>query len=159
MGINAKIRIYPACIYLLKVNNENSRTRCVICSKLTKKTPERPYWHEDIKKHWHCSGVFIPFRSISFLNFRKCCQLGLLVEIKVQTSKKYETCKDRYKLSHINQTGQTTTRKVTCVEFKKYRECWVWANIYEIFWDFRSARTISLWEKNGSGNHLSGHHW
>ena len=32
-----KIRIYPAGIYLLKVNNDNSRTRCVICSKLTKK--------------------------------------------------------------------------------------------------------------------------
>ena len=37
MGTNAKIKIYPAGIYLLKVNNENGRTRCVICSKLTKK--------------------------------------------------------------------------------------------------------------------------
>ena len=32
-----KIRIYPVGIYLLKVNNENSRTMCVIYSKLTKK--------------------------------------------------------------------------------------------------------------------------
>ena len=31
----------PAGIYLLKVNNRNTRTRCVICSKLTIKTPER----------------------------------------------------------------------------------------------------------------------
>ena len=30
MYTNVKIRIYPACIYLLKINNENSRTRCVI---------------------------------------------------------------------------------------------------------------------------------
>ena len=37
MYTNAKIRIYPVGIYLLKVNNENSRTGCVICSKLTKK--------------------------------------------------------------------------------------------------------------------------
>ena len=34
---NAKIRIYHVGIYLLKVNNENSRTSCVICSKLTNK--------------------------------------------------------------------------------------------------------------------------
>ena len=37
MGINAKIRIYPMDIYLQKINNENSRTRFVVCSKLTKK--------------------------------------------------------------------------------------------------------------------------
>ena len=30
----------PAGIYLLKVNNRSTRTRCEICSKLTIKTPE-----------------------------------------------------------------------------------------------------------------------
>ena len=30
----------PASIYLLKVNNRNTRTRCEICLKLTIKTPE-----------------------------------------------------------------------------------------------------------------------
>ena len=38
-------------IFLLKVNNRNTRKRCEICSKLTIKTPERHYWHR--------SGVFI----------------------------------------------------------------------------------------------------
>ena len=33
----------PVGIYLLKVNNRNTRTRCEICSKLTIKTPERRY--------------------------------------------------------------------------------------------------------------------
>ena len=37
MYTNAKIKIFPAGINLLKVNNVNSKTRCVICSKLTKK--------------------------------------------------------------------------------------------------------------------------
>ena len=37
MYTNAKIRIYPVGTYLLKVKNENSRTRCVICSNSTKK--------------------------------------------------------------------------------------------------------------------------
>ena len=32
---------YPDGIYLFKVNNRNTRTRCEICSKLTIKTPER----------------------------------------------------------------------------------------------------------------------
>ena len=40
---------YPAGIYLLRVNNRNTRTRCE--TKLTIKTPERP--------HWHHSDVFI----------------------------------------------------------------------------------------------------
>ena len=47
-------------IYLLKVNNKNTRTRCEICSKLTIKTPERCQWHH--------SGVFIiNFEHISHL--------------------------------------------------------------------------------------------
>ena len=34
----------PGGIYLLKVNNRNTRTRCIICLKLTIKTPERRQW-------------------------------------------------------------------------------------------------------------------
>ena len=50
---------YPVGIYLLKVNNRNTRTRCEI-SNLTIKTPER--------RHWHRSGVFIVnFEHISHL--------------------------------------------------------------------------------------------
>ena len=41
----------PVGIYMLKVNNGNTRTRCEICSKLTIKTPER--------RHWRRFGVFI----------------------------------------------------------------------------------------------------
>ena len=47
-------------IYLLKVNNRNTRARCQIYSKLTIKTPER--------RHWCRSGVFIVnFEHISHL--------------------------------------------------------------------------------------------
>ena len=35
----------PAGIYLLKVNNRNTRTRCEICSKFTIKTPENQHLH------------------------------------------------------------------------------------------------------------------
>ena len=50
----------PAGIYLLKVNNRNTRTRCEICSKLTINTPER--------RHWRRSGVFlVNFEHISHL--------------------------------------------------------------------------------------------
>ena len=54
------VRRFPACIYLLKVNNRNTRTRCEICSKLTVNTPWR--------SHWRPSGVFIVnFEHISHL--------------------------------------------------------------------------------------------
>ena len=38
----------PVGIYLLKVNNRNTRTRCEICSKLTIKIPEQrqaSFWY------------------------------------------------------------------------------------------------------------------
>ena len=41
----------PVGIYLLKVNNRYTRTKCEICSKLTIKTRER--------RQWRRSGVFI----------------------------------------------------------------------------------------------------
>ena len=40
-GKSAKKDDFPAGIYLLKVNNKNTRKKCEICSKLTIKTPER----------------------------------------------------------------------------------------------------------------------
>ena len=95
MYTNEKIRIYPAGIQLLKVNNENSGTRCVICSKLTKKDP----WNSliDMKTLRNIDATLVSllltfkrfhtFSQFSFLNFGKCCQLGLPAEIKVQTGK------------------------------------------------------------------------
>ena len=54
------VSIMPVNKCLLKVNNRNSRKKCEICSKSTKKTPER--------RHWRFSGVFIVnFEHISHL--------------------------------------------------------------------------------------------
>ena len=39
--LKGAFRTFPAGIYLLKVNNRNSGTRCEICSKLIIKIPER----------------------------------------------------------------------------------------------------------------------
>ena len=51
---------YPAGIYLLKVYNRNTQTRCEVCSKLTIKIPER--------RHWRRSGiVIVNFEHISHL--------------------------------------------------------------------------------------------
>ena len=58
---------FPAGIYLLKVNNRNTRTRCGICSMLTTHTTKR--------RHWRRSSVFIVnFKhstpcSVSIVNF------------------------------------------------------------------------------------------
>ena len=55
-------------MYLLKINNRNTRTRCEICPKLTRKTPER--------RQWRRSGVsivnfeyFTPCSNVSTVNF------------------------------------------------------------------------------------------
>ena len=51
---------FPGRIYLLKVGNRNTRTRCEICTKLMIKTPERC--------QWFCSDVFVVnFEQISHL--------------------------------------------------------------------------------------------
>ena len=52
-----KIEAYPVGIYMLKVNNRNTRTTCEICSKLTIKIPERLQWR------------FTPCSSVSIANY------------------------------------------------------------------------------------------
>ena len=42
MVFKEKPSIYS--VYLFKVNDKNTRTRCKICSKLTVKIPEWRYW-------------------------------------------------------------------------------------------------------------------
>ena len=52
----------PVDIYLLQVNNRNTKTRCEICSKLTIKTAKQ--------RQWRRSGVFIvKFEHASHLVF------------------------------------------------------------------------------------------
>ena len=84
----------PVGIYLLKVNNKNSRARCKICSKLTIKTPER--------RHWRWSGVFIVnFEHIShlvlvfrLLTLNRKMPTGVVVQKKVFLA-------EYFKVSHI----------------------------------------------------------
>ena len=61
--IELKDNHYPVGIYLLKVNNGNTRKRCEICSKLTTTTPEQ--------RHCRRSGVFI-------VNFEHSLHLALV---------------------------------------------------------------------------------
>ena len=66
---NRKRRI-PVGIYMFKVDNRNTRTRCEICWKLTIKTPER--W---LASFWclYCSLLtyFTPCSSVSIVNFEQ----------------------------------------------------------------------------------------
>ena len=122
--------------------------------------PEQPHWHGDIKKHWRSSGVFNlkihTFSHYFIVEFGEVLPTALTSR---DQGKNYQTCKHRYKLYHNNETGKSTTWKETWIEFKKYADCRFWANIYEISWDFRSVRLISLYDKNHSENHLSGNQW
>ena len=54
------ISAFPVGIYLLKINNRDTRIRCEICLRLTIKTPEQ--------YHWRRSGiVIVNFENISHL--------------------------------------------------------------------------------------------
>ena len=62
---------HPVDIYLLKVNNRNTRTRCEICSKLTKKTLER--------RHWRRSSIF----SVNFEHISRLVLVFLLLTLSM----------------------------------------------------------------------------
>ena len=80
--------IDPSGTYLFKVNNENTRMLCAICSQFAIKTPE---WRR------HCSGVFIfNFEQIAhiFLVFplftlTRKCQLGRISVFHVNKSEAF----------------------------------------------------------------------
>ena len=63
---------FPVSIYMFKVNNKNTRTRCEICLKLTIKTPQR--------RHWRDYGVFI-------VNFEHISHLVLVFLLKLWAGK------------------------------------------------------------------------
>ena len=130
MQTNAHIRIYSAGIYLFKASNIDSRTRCEICSKLTK-TSKLPHWHENIKKYWWHSDVFIVnLEQIPhfFLVFHSWIWEGVTGWVYRRWSKGrhiniIKHAKVGAKLCNINQTSQTTGQtRETCIEFKKYAE-------------------------------------
>ena len=66
--------IRPTSIYLLKVENRNTKTRCAICLKLTIKTPEQ--------HHWPRSGVF----NINFEHISHLVLVFLLLTLNIQLS-------------------------------------------------------------------------
>ena len=69
----------PVGIYLLKVSNRNTRTRCEICSELTIKVPERG--------HWGRFGFFIVnFEHISSISIANWTWLGFRLVTKINLS-------------------------------------------------------------------------
>ena len=62
-----KGRLYPAYIYLFKVNNRNSRKGCQICEKVIIKTPERRQLHPGIfiVNFEHISHLFLVFQLVT----------------------------------------------------------------------------------------------
>ena len=57
--------------------------------------PEQPHWHEDIKKHWRSSGVFIvTFEKISHLSLVFPCWIwGSVADCIYQQRSKYRQVK------------------------------------------------------------------
>ena len=53
-----KKTVFPVGVYVLKVNNRSTKTRCEICSKLTINTKTTPM-----------ASYFTTFSSVSIVNF------------------------------------------------------------------------------------------
>ena len=59
----------PAAISLLKVNNENTRTMCKICSNLSVKTPEQCHWRRSCvfnENFEQISHIILVFHLLKF---------------------------------------------------------------------------------------------
>ena len=65
----------PTGIYLLKVNNRNTRTRCEICSKLTIKIPERR--HIFIVNFEHISHLVLVFLFLTLTCNCRLCAISI----------------------------------------------------------------------------------
>ena len=70
---------FPAGIYLLKVNNRNTRTKCEICWKLTIKAPERRRSGAFIVSFEHISQLVVVFLLL-ILNMKMLA--GMLIKSK-----------------------------------------------------------------------------
>ena len=79
-----KLKNIAVGIYLLNVNNRNTRTRGEICSKLTIKTPEQRHWPRSGDfivnfKHLLISHLVLMFLlltlniSLLAVSFQQCC--------------------------------------------------------------------------------------
>ena len=79
-------RDHSAGIYLLKVNNRNTRTSCEICLKLTIKIPER--------RHWRCSGIFIV--SFEYISHLFLVFLLLTLNMKLLAGQQHEMGESTY---------------------------------------------------------------
>ena len=62
----------PTNIYLLKLNNINTRNTCEICSKLTIKTSQRRSNNVFIVNYEHISNLFLVFPTVDFKQVNVC---------------------------------------------------------------------------------------
>ena len=88
MSILLRTRYSPAGIYLFKLNYRNTRTRCEICSNLTK-TPEQ---RQCLYVKWNHSDVFLKVVSAIFyqvLVFHRMIALQKLSKMFFLSSKKF----------------------------------------------------------------------
>ena len=118
MELFAWIFLFSTCLF--KISNENTRTRCEICWKLTIKTPE---W-----RHWHRSGVFIVnfdhifhlVLAFLLLTLSKYVQVGLEQNLVYQVLV-YTASSWKYKQAEmLNITNSYTgTEQEWCINWNK----------------------------------------
>ena len=116
-----------AGIYMLKVNNRSTRTRCEICSKLTIKIPER--------RHWRLWTNFTPCSSVSIVNFEHVIAGSVFRMYKMKALAR-NVLMQKFMYRHLN----VPVLCWTCSKFKIktsewhhlaslwYVYCWLWVH-------------------------------
>ena len=79
--------MFPACNYMIKDNNRNTRASCEICSRLTIKTPELRLNFEQVNPRWDLeltftSKVKLDILSISNASISVISPLPLFINIQ-----------------------------------------------------------------------------
>ena len=79
--------MFPACNYMIKDNNRNTRASCEICSRLTIKTPELRLNFEQVNPRWDLeltftSKVKLDILSISNASISVISLLPLFINIQ-----------------------------------------------------------------------------
>ena len=106
---------HPVGIYLLKVNNRNTATRCELFSKLTIKTPER--------RHWRRTGIFI----VDLKNNLHLVLLFLLLTLNMQLPAGQQIARSLCKICYIQMQIATwnESRKITTEMILSMFDLWV----------------------------------
>ena len=161
----APVFSHPKAVTTVKSSLDQPLKVCTLFKVNKKKTLERPHLHEDIKKHWRCSGVSIVNLKIpqlllvfhswisgtvaSWVYQQRSKNWQVKIMKHARTDANYAILTKRVKLQH----EKKPVSNLKCMHSVAFEQTFM--KFIEIF----VLQEFLYRKKNRSGNHLSDHHW